>query len=160
MKRTIVSAVAVVLVVGVASAQTARTLPEKATGDDVREAILRYQISHWNPATTSYCVQVNGKDADEEFLRRLRPLAVKRASACGKRTPPKVPSHLYGIVDNQTHKPSVIFEIGEIRWVTLSEALVDGGYFCGSLCMARGTYRIVRDGLRWAVTAFDVHVLS
>jgi hypothetical protein len=147
-------------------AQTATaTLPptkahEAKQDVDVREAVLRYQIASWELAASSYCVKINGKDADENFLRRLRPLPVKAASECRKQTPPKLPRWLYSIIDKKTKKKSVIFEIGEIRWVKRSEGEVDGGYDCASQCSAWGTYHLVWDGTRWTVTAFDIQEQS
>ena len=76
---------------------------------DVREAVLRYQISSWDLAADSYCVKVDGKDAPKSFLSRLDPLRVKPASACKKQSPPKLPKFMYSIVDKKTKKTSVIF---------------------------------------------------
>lgn len=127
---------------------------------DVREAVLRYQISTWKLAAATYCVKVDGQDADRRFLTRFYPLPVKGASGCRKQTPSKLPKFLYTIVDKHTKKNSVIFDIGEIRWVKQTEAEVDGGYDCASECMAAGEYRVVWDGTGWTVTAFDIRVQS
>jgi hypothetical protein len=121
------------------------------------EAVLRYQVKTWELAANSYCVKVNGKDAQTTVQERFRPLPVKVASACRKQTSQSV---VMQVVDRSTGKQSVIFDMGEIRWPKQLEAEVDGGYLCGSLCMAGGTYHLAWDGGRWVVTKFSVWVQS
>ena len=158
MKAAIRLAVVAILV-SLGFSQTPKA-QDSRTCDDVREAVLRYQISSWELAAATYCVSVDGKDADENFLRRFRPLPVKAASRCKKQRPPKLPKIMNSVVDKQTKKKSVIFDIGEARWVKPSEAEVDGGHDCASQCMAGGTYHVVWDGTRWNITAFDIRVQS
>jgi hypothetical protein len=122
----------------------------------IREAVIRFQIKSWDLAANSYCVSLNNKDPDGEFLRRFYPLPVKGASACRKRTGPGAQMS----VADKTGKRSVIFDIGSIRWLGETDADVDGGYLCGSLCMAAGTYHVVREEGRWVVTAFDKQAIS
>jgi len=131
--------------------------PQHPSPTDVYQAVLRYQVKTWELAADSYCVEVNGKDADAALLERFKPLRVKGASACRKQTTNRV---LMRVVDRVTGKMSVIFDMGEIRWPKRSEAEVDGGYLCGSECMAGGTYHVAWDGSQWVVTKFDVRVQS
>ena len=131
--------------------------PQHPSPTDVYEAVLRYQIKTWDLAADSYCVKVNGEDAELALLERFKPLRVKGASACRQRTIERV---LMQIVDRRTGKQSVIFDMGKIRWSKGSEAEVDGGYVCASQCMAGGTYHVAWDGSRWVVTKFDVRVQS
>jgi hypothetical protein len=143
---------------GLGSAQTAtKEALQYPSPVDVYEAVLRYQIKTWELAANSYCVKVNGKDAQAALLERFRPLPVKGASACRKQTSQSV---LMRVIDGGTGKQSVIFDMGEIRWPKQSEAEVDGGYLCGSLCMAGGTYHVAWDEGRWVVTKFSVRVQS
>ena len=64
------------------------------------------------------------------------------------------------VVDKKTKKNSVIFDVGTIRRLNESEIEVEGGYLCGSLCMASGSYRLVREGSSWRVTGFKWDVIS
>lgn len=130
--------------------------PQHPSPIDIYEAVLRYQIKSWELTADSYCVEVNGRDATRELLKRMEPLRVKGASGCRKQTR----LHMMHIVDRKTGKTSVIFDMGEIHWRTQSDADVDGGYVCGSLCMAGGAYAVEWDGSRWVVTKFDVRVQS
>lgn len=136
---------------------TARVAAEHPPATDIYEVILRYQIKSWELAADSYCVEVNGKDADKVLLERLQPLRVKGASACRKQTTQVV---IMRVVDRKTGKMAVIFDMGEIRWPTRSEAEVEGGYLCGSECMATGTYHVGWDGTHWTVSKFDIRVQS
>jgi len=124
---------------------------------DVYEAVVRYQIKSWDLAANSYCVSIEGRDAAKDFLKRFDPLPVKGLSSCRKQAMEKV---LVVVTDKQSGKRSVIFDAEAIRWITENEAEVTGGYFCGSLCMASGTYHVVRDGTHWAVKGYDVHFRS
>ncbi|HEX7285051.1 MAG TPA: hypothetical protein VF532_02660 [Candidatus Angelobacter sp.] len=132
-----------------------------AVPPELYEAVVRYQIDAWQLAADSYCIEINGKDAGKEILEHLQPLRVKGASACRRETVSRVkPLAVMHVVDKETKKLSVIFDIGSVRWKSDSEAEVDGGYECGTMCMAAGTYHVVRDGTSWRVTRFDVSIIS
>jgi hypothetical protein len=122
---------------------------------DVYEAVVRYQIKSWDLAANSYRVLVDGRDATRDSPRRFDPLLVKGASSCRKDTKQKVSMQ---VLDKKTGKLSVIFDVEAIRWLTENEAEVEGGYLCGSLCMAAGNYRVIRDGTHWLVTAYSVRM--
>ncbi len=124
---------------------------------EIREAIIRFQIKTWELTADSYCVSINGKDPHEEFLKRFQPLPVKGASGCRKKTIGKVQ---ISVLDKRTGKLAVIFDLGSIRWLSDGKVEVEGGYVCGSLCMAEGTYHVVQESRGWVVTKFDQAVIS
>ncbi len=130
--------------------------PESAFAD-VYEAVVRYQIKSWDLAANSYCVSVDGRDPTKDFLKRFNPLLVKGASGCIKQTKLKVSMQ---VVDKKTGKPSVIFDVEAIHWLSQNEAVVGGGYLCGSLCMAEGKYHVIRDGMQWVVRGYEVQIQS
>lgn len=114
------------------------------------EAVIRYQIESWEQRASTYCIAINGTDAESALLDRLRPLPVERASACHKlNQKPVMP-----VVDAKM-KDSVVFNLGTIRNLSDSEVEVEGGYFCGNLCMAQGTYRVVHESSGWHVLRFE-----
>ena len=123
----------------------------------VYETVIRFQIKSWELAAHTYCVEINGRDADPILLQRLVALPVKGASACRKQ---QDRSPLMSVVDRKTRKQSVIFNLGSIRHVSASEVEVEGGYLCGSQCMAEGVYRVVRDANSWRVANFEPTVVS
>jgi len=129
--------------------------PKPPSEMDMYEAVLRYQAKIWEFAADSYCVEVNGKDPGSELLERLRALAIKPASACRNQITDRARMQ---VVDRETGRPSVIFRLGEIRWLNHSEAEVDGGYLCGSQCLAVGAYHVSWDGRRWVITDFQVRI--
>ena len=133
---------------------------EELSSADVREAVLRYQISRWTLVTSGYCVRVEGKDADQALLKRLQPLPVREASGCRKQGLPGLPESIYTIVNTATGKNSVIFDVGKIRWTKPNKADVEGGYQTGSQVNGNGTYVVERDGTHWTVTSFDEHGAS
>jgi hypothetical protein len=151
-----VSSVGQTIQINTTSSRTGET-PQHPSATDIYEAVLRYQIKSWELAADSYCVEVNGTDADKALLERFTPLNVKVASECRKQTSQLV---MMRIVDKKTGKRSVIFDMGEIHWLEGSEAEVDGGYLCGSQCTAEGIYRVAWDGSRWSVMKFDIRVQS
>ena len=113
------------------------------------EAVIRYQIESWEQRAYTYCIAINGVDAESTLLDRLRPFHVERASACHRlNQKPVMP-----VVDAKS-KDSVIFNLGTIRNLSDSEVEVDGGYFCGNLCMAQGTYHVVHETSGWHVLRF------
>lgn len=141
----------------VQSAKEARNAPNEDESANVFEAVVRYQIESWELAANSYCISIQGKDATPDFLRRLTPLPVKAASECRKHTTDKV---MVSVLDKKTSKRSVIFDVEAIHWISENEVAVEGGYFCASLCMVSGLYRVVRDGTKWRVTRYDVRLQS
>jgi len=128
--------------------------PEHSSAIDIYEAVVRYQIKTWDLAASTYCIEVNGKDASPELLGRLRPLPVKGKSGC------KEKKHiLMDIVDKRTKKLAVIFDVSEIHWQSASEADVQGGYFCASQCGGGGKYHVVWNGHQWTVTDFKPELM-
>jgi hypothetical protein len=120
---------------------------------DLFEAVVRYQIKSWEEQRAdTYCIAINGVDAESTLLDRLRPIHVNGASACHRlnRRPVRP------VVDAK-EKESVIFNLRSIRILSDSEVEVEGGYFCGNLCMAQGTYHVVREPSGWRVLSFEAH---
>ena len=159
MKRPIslISGISLVVASQMFAQQAKRTSVENASDLSVYETVIRFQIKSWELAAHTYCVEVNGRDGDPTLLQRLVPLPVKGASACRKLHDR---SALMSVVDRKTRKRSVIFNLGSIRQVSSSEVEVEGGYLCGSQCMAEGVYRVVRDANSWRVANFEPTVMS
>jgi hypothetical protein len=129
-----------------------------ATDDDqIRETVARYQVAKSDLKAEVYFLAVDGKDPSEALLKRLADLnpPVKRKSL-SKKT-----KDAFGtIVEARTEKIGVLFEQGVIRRVSETKADVAGGYLCGGLCSASGTYHLeLREG-RWMVTSFEAEAKS
>jgi hypothetical protein len=124
--------------------------------DAVYEAVIRYQIKTWDLGASTYCIKVEGKDADKKFLQRLKPLPVKPESDCTQRHNKN--TYTTTVIDKDTKKRSVIFGVGAILWRSQTEAEVQGAYLCGSQCMSGGIYHVIRNGGQWQVTKYDARI--
>ena len=125
--------------------------------DQIREAVARYQVAKSDVKAEIYFLAIDGKDPSEALLKRLADLnpPVKRKSL-SKKT-----KDAFGtIVEAKTEKIGVLFEQGAIRRLSETKVDVVGGYLCGGLCSASGTYHLeLREG-RWLVTSFEVGAKS
>jgi hypothetical protein len=151
------------------SAQTRDQASRAVQEDDIREAVLRYQMLGWasesgKPEKSSnykdenvaakhlnaqiYFVLVDGKDPTDEFLKSLAdvPRTIKKASLA-KQTK-KSPGW---VVDKKTKQPGIIFRTNEIRWTSETEAEVEGGYHCGGLCAAGDVFSVRYEAGKWKV---------
>lgn len=134
----------------------AAVVPEPSAGATraVYEAVARYQISTWQISAHTYCFRLEGRDADKQFLKSLKPFPVKPESDCaqGHKT------FSGPVIDKHTKKSAVIFGLGGIVWRSPTQADVQGAYFCGTQCMAGGTYHAVLDGSQWKITGFKPEI--
>ncbi len=128
--------------------------PDPGATDAVYAAVVRYQVANWQIGADSYCIEIKGGDADEKLLHSLKPLTVKPASECLK---VKKKFDMV-VIDKHSKKKSVLFGASDIRWTSETTAEVEGGYLCGSQCMAGGVYHVAKDEGQWKVTKFDVYI--
>ncbi|WP_348260935.1 hypothetical protein P8935_14095 [Telmatobacter sp. DSM 110680] len=120
---------------------------------DLYEAVIRFQVKAWQPSIHTYCVKINGADPDAALRQRLRALHVKGASACEK-----LKENGQMTVVDAKKKQSVIFDLGAVQNVSDSKVELQGGYLCGNVCMAQGTYRAFRDRYGWHVAGFEAQL--
>ena len=142
----------------VASAQNHR----ETDADDVREAVVRYQIKTWYLSVDSYCISVSRKSARKEFLSRFTDNPkVKPASACAEERRRwgrlRMPTY---VTDKQTRQPAVVFDVGAIRWLSDDTAEVRGSYYCAFRCWAGITYQVARHDGAWTVEDFYIEEMS
>ncbi len=137
-----------------AEPQATMAAPEPGAADAVYEAVVRYQIATWQLGAETYCIRINGQDADGKFLRSLKPLPVKAASECHE-----VKKKFETVVtEKHSKKQSVIFGASTIHWTSETTADVEGAYICGSQCMSGGVYHAVKEGGQWKVIKFDKYI--
>ena len=54
-------------------------------------------------------------------------------------------------------KQGVLFNQGQIKWISDTKADVDGSFECGDICdEASGVYHVSRQDNKWVVDSFDV----
>ncbi len=127
-----------------------------AQEDDIREAVVRYQIAKWDLRAEVFFLEIQFKDPTD-LLRRFadNPKPVRKKSLSRKQ------KDIVGwVVEKKTKKVGVIFDQEKIKWNSESIVEVEGGYYCVSLCMAGGIYHVERKADRWVVTEFKVSSIS
>lgn len=159
MTRRLLSSTLALFLTTVALSKCPVAFAQDATGDEdsIREVVLRYQIKSWELNADVYFVEINSKDPSKEFLNRMADLKkpVKRKSDSKQAGAAKE-----YVRDKRSRLRGVIFDQARVIKKTESTVDVEGGYFCGSLCMASGTYHLQLRGTTWVVTGFDVSIIS
>ena len=129
---------------------------ESTDGRQVAEAIFRYDLDHWGKLGHTVLFTVEGHDPDEALLKSLAAID-PRAKKGSRGYIRKVPLELY---DKDTEQTAVEFDIRSMtrRSGTLFKA--SGGYYCGGLCAAGGTYTVRKANGRWFVESFEMDWIS
>jgi hypothetical protein len=133
--------------------EEAKTIQE----ENIREAIVRYQIATWDLNAKVYFISINGKDPSHEFLSRFKDV---RYSVMGKSASKRMKDVIGWVVEKKTKKLGVIFDQESIRWLNDAKVDVAGGYLCGGLCMAGGMYHLELRNDQWTVTSFNISIQS
>ncbi len=129
-----------------------------AQEDEIREAIVRYQIKNWDLRADVYFIEIQSKDPSKAFLQRFADIVkpVKAKSESRK----KNDFVSFHIEDRRTKKLGVVFDQGAINWKTDSAVEVEGGYSCASQCNGGGIYYLRKQDRRWSVTKFEIRIQS
>ena len=159
-----------VLPVPVSAAQDARNAADRAAAEsDIREAVLLKEMLGWvqdgdkNEAEAKtdsdravaqhlnfkiFFISVNGKDPDDEFLKRFGniPRTIKKYSESEIDKKRRL-----AVVDKKTHQFGIVFYVDKIHWLNDSSVEVEGGYHCDGLCAAGVTYLVGRENGKWVV---------
>jgi hypothetical protein len=126
--------------------------------DDIREAIVRYQIANWDLRADVYFVEIQSKDPTKEFLLRFAdiPKPVEKKSAS------RIRKEVVGnyVEERHTKTRGVVFDQESIVRISDSRVDVRGGYYCASLCMAGGVYHLERLKDHWVVTDFRAEIMA
>ena len=139
--------------------------------DDIREAVVRYQLNVQASGSTPF-FSIDGGDPSERFLKRFQrdPISVRGAFGCCELRPepplvvadPKtgerrtIKSASEFLHDKKTGTRTLHFYIGRIVPNGLLSLKVTGGYYCGTLCASVGYYEVVRRWNHWEVV--DYHM--
>ena len=75
---------------------------------------------------------------------------VKRVSECEVSAQPPGSSSIH-VVDSSTGEPGLVCRVERIRWVSDTEAEVEGGYYAGGRAASGYLYSVVREGDEWVV---------
>ena len=128
--------------------------------DDIREVVLRDLLSHDSDqarvALTSTCFIRFEDDVDppQGFLNRL-------AGVCAAVRPWSQLAVAGGPVRlSPSGVTRIGFNVGLIHWRTESEAEVEAGYNCGSLCAAAYMYQVRSTPTGWVVAQVTMQWIS
>jgi hypothetical protein len=159
-------------------ARSARIAHNPEVEDDIREAVLRYQMSGWaeegdkaaKEATNQnekavaealnfvvLFISVDSKDPSDAFMKRFEKFAkpVKKLSQSEIDT-----KSMNAVVDKATGEKGIRFGVGKIRWLGSNSAEVEGGYFCNGLCASGQTFKVQRKQGVWKVIGSVLHWIS
>jgi len=149
-----------------------------AQENQIREAVIRYQMEEWRRNMNTYEAQakeqweketakeknykvyfisINGRDPSDEFMKRFSaiPRLVKKASMAQMRN-----SHSAGVIDRETDQTGIIFSANTVRWVKSDSVEVEGGYYCGTLCASARTFAVHLEAGKWAAKLLRVNAVS
>jgi hypothetical protein len=144
------------------------TLPELSIQDIIREAVFRYQFQHNASGqqqtakifflsviilddSTGYRTNSNPSlDILRHFNNNVPP--VKSFSECTL--------SVNGVFDIKTGESGLLFQIGDIRWISEEQVEVDGGYFEAGLSASGNTYYVERKNGQWIVMRDVMHWIS
>jgi hypothetical protein len=127
---------------------------ELSEEDSIREAVYRYQFENnvsgqRENANAYYLSLEGGSDPSDQLLRQFE-----------GHTPPVKPvsaSTLEAgtalVLDQESGLPGLIFDVGEIRWLSDDEVEVEGGYEEASESASGGVFRLRKEAGRWQVVA-------
>ena len=124
-----------------------------AQDDAIRETVYRYQIKNFDLVVAYHFIAVNGKNPPASVLQRLhgeQPPVLPVSDAERIKKPMRL------IQNRNDFKQGVLFNQGQIKWISDTKADVDGGFECGDICdEASGVYHVSRVENKWIVDSFD-----
>ena len=150
-------AVLLVVLVG-ACAPGATQQPHGDETTAIQEAVFRYQFGHnassLQQSADFYCLGIKDrKDPPQELMERFTghlPVVVP-VSECGADVE-------LGVSRGSTSGRGLIFTVGDIKWIGVTEVEVAGGYYEGGLSASGNVYRlkrvdggwkVIEDGMEW-----------
>lgn len=120
---------------------------------NVQEAAFTYLFTHNSPGlekrAKAYYLGIGLKTADpsDEFLKRFanqKPPVRKRSAA--SMSPDK------GVLDKQSGERGAIFRLYDIKWISESQAELDGGFYEIGYSGYKSTYTVKNENGKWKVT--------
>jgi hypothetical protein len=125
----------------------------------IQQTVFRYQFEH-NAAANKYdifCIAISkGKtdsDAPTKLIQGLNDVRHKvvKSSDCDENAG-------NGVIERASGKPALMLNVGQVKWLTEDEAVVEGGYYEASLSASGNTYglkkmsgvwKVIKDQMNW-----------
>lgn len=127
--------------------------PRAAQEDNIREAVIRYQIKKLELVVAYHFIAINGKNPPEAFILRFRDLdpPVRPISESLS-----VKKPMRAIMSRKDQKQGVIFRVGDIKWISDAKVDVESSLECGDSCdETSGLYHVTSQDGKWVVESFD-----
>jgi len=129
------------------------TVPVPTQEDDIREAVLRQglgeQYSGCGPGGEACCMSLEDRgDPSDAFLARFQG-QFRKGSECELEKPGPYFRHI------KTGKPAARIKVSSVQWLGPTEARLEVGLVCGSLCGVGGTFAIHWTSDGWTVESLE-----
>jgi hypothetical protein len=128
--------------------------------DEVRAAVFKYMFEQFTPELQAdvevYFLALGSRtDPRSELLERFKGHLppVKKVSASSR-------LGTGGVRDRVTGAKGVIFNIGEVKWISDKEVIVTGGYYQGGEGAAGGQYHVTFEDREWVVEEAEMQWIS
>lgn len=125
--------------------------PASAAGEiSLREALYRYQFTN-NVANHPETIRVyflsmgTGREVDSELIASFREHEPVVKSAMMAEVKP------WGVKDQKTGEPGLVFTTGIIRWLNPRRAQVDGGFYQSKILSTSSLYELAWTNGGWCV---------
>jgi hypothetical protein len=151
----------------------------RAVEDDIREAVLRYQMAHWATGSDKaakgvadpigkavaaasfykvFFISTNhDEDPSDDFMKRFDKFPIRVEKISQSDLDKKLGN---AVVEKATGEKGIQFRVGKIKWNGSNSVEVEGGYFCNGLCASGETFKVRRKQGVWAVTGSVIHAIS
>jgi len=124
-----------------------------AQEEDIREAVYRYQFKDFGLIVAYHFIAVNGKNPPASVLQRLhgeQPPVLPVSDA------ERIKKPMRQIQNRNDFKQGVLFNQGQIKWISDTKVDVEGGFECGDICdEASGVFHVSKSEGKWVVDSFD-----
>ena len=152
--KTILISILMAAVLGAPALQKAAGgAPRTDQEDNIREAVFRYQFKSFDLLVAYHFISMYGKNPSAAMLQRFhgeQPPVLPVSDSEKLKKPMKL------IQNRNDFKQGVLFNQGQIKWISDTKADVDGGFECGDICdEASGVYHVSRQENKWVVDSFD-----
>jgi hypothetical protein len=159
-------------------AQPAKRAHSQAADDDIREAVIRYEIASWGEVGDKgeheaealsgkvvpkrlnfkvFFISINGKDPSDVFMKRFESFPHRIEKLSRSKIDRK---SMNAVVDRTTGEKGIVFKVETIKLQGANAAEVEGEYYCDGLCASRQTIKLRRKQGVWKVTGSTMHWIS
>jgi hypothetical protein len=128
--------------------------------DAVREAVFKHQIGRMTSALQDEEVvfflsvgqEVNPSDTLLERFAGRRPMVKKVSESISRK--------YEGIFDKETGRRGIIFSVTSIKWISETEAEVEGGHYTAPLAASGHVYKVRFENGKWVVKDDEMKWIS